>query len=313
MPKIISVTLNTAIDYVVEIDQFISGKVFNANKSVAYPAGKGINLAKALVQLQTPVIALGFVGAGELDVFNRLQSDNLKLDLSPIQGATRINLSIQETKSQQETHIRTAGFTVTNDDCTRLIEHLSTYLSPGDVIVFSGSLPEGVPDNFFESVFERCRKHSVFVILDSSGKAFSIGTQSIPDLIKPNLTEFEELVGARLDNEKQIISAAEQLIQQGIQHVVISCGHQGVIAVNKQGAVSVKVEISSRPVVSQVGCGDCLVAGLALGLLSNNSLADTLKLAVSCATANLYTHEPGLIHVKDVDELKNKVIIRKLK
>jgi 1-phosphofructokinase len=293
MAKIITVTANTAIDLFIEVEGLTASDNILAKSSIDFACGKGINAAKAIESLDNPVSCLGFVGHQSLAAFNALETGLLQVDLTAVAGQTRTNITLLDSDHHKETHIRTTGFTVTDDDCRKLIKKIAASAQPGDIVILSGSLPAGAPGNLYQTIIKLCHSKAVITFLDSSGTGLLSGLKAKPYLIKPNQQELEDMIGRTLPNEQSIIDAARAIIAQGVQWVYVSRGDQGAMAVSKTLALTAYVNQMPGKIVSKIGCGDAMVAGLAVATLKGLEPNDTLKLGVACGTANLFSREPG--------------------
>lgn len=293
MSKIITVTANTAIDYSIKVSNLALGENIRADDCVEFTSGKGINVAKALESLNCPVYALGFVGRQSLTSFNEIKSDLVHVDYTAVDGKTRTNITLFDSIKAQETHIRTAGFTVTEMACQKLVDRVDAHAWKGDIVVLSGSLPTGAKPDLYRTIIELCHKKSAIPLLDSSGESLKQGLTAKPYLIKPNQRELEELVGGTLKDGLDIVNAARSIVAQGVAMVVVSRGEQGAIAVGDRWASELSVENRFGNVVSKIGCGDALLAGLAVAKSRDYEPLEAVKLGVACGTANLLTVEPG--------------------
>jgi len=312
MAKIITVTANTAIDLFIEVEGLTSSDNISAKSSIDFACGKGINVAKAIESLDNPVSCLGFVGRQSLAAFNALNTGLLQVDLTAVAGKTRTNITLFDSDNNKETHIRTTGFTVTNDDCQKLIDNIDASAQPGDIVILSGSLPPGAPENLYQTVIDLCHSKAVMPFLDTSGSGLMSGIKSRPYLIKPNQQELEDLTGSTLPDEQSIVDAARAIIDQGVQWVYVSRGDKGAIAVNESIALSAYVNNVPGKIVSKIGCGDAMVAGLVVATLRGLDMNDTLKLGVACGIANLFSKEPGRFDKNIVSENAYHVVIRKV-
>lgn len=293
MAKIITVTANTAIDLFVEVDGLGLQDNLLAKRSAEFACGKGVNVAKAIATLGMPVVCLGFVGQQSLPLFEALNGGLLRVDFTAVAGKTRTNITLCDATAGLETHIRTPGFTVTAEDCQRLLEKLAATVAPGDKVVFSGSLPAGAPDGFYGDLVGLCRRHAATAFLDSSGAALAEGIKAQPYLIKPNQQELEGICAARLADLDAVVAAARGIVARGVPWVCVSRGAQGAVLVGERLALAVQVgQLPGKP-CSQVGCGDAMLAGWVFAALHGMGIEDSAKLATACATANLYAIEPG--------------------
>jgi len=177
-----------------------------------------------------------------------------------------------------------------------------SHISPEpELIVVGGSIPPGLPIDVYYDILTEARNFGVRCILDSEGKWLEEGIKAKPYLIKPNVHEAEELVGAKLSGEPEIINTALSLVEHGIEVVVISRGKDGIIATTKEKIF--KVVPPPVKVRSAVGAGDCTIAGLALKLAYGEPLIEACRLAVAMGTACVLTPGTELCHRADVERL----------
>jgi fructose-1-phosphate kinase PfkB-like protein len=164
----------------------------------------------------------------------------------------------------------------------------------------------------YQTVIDLCHSKAVMPFLDTSGSGLMSGIKSRPYLIKPNQQELEDLTGSTLPDEQSIVDAARAIIDQGVQWVYVSRGDKGAIAVNESIALSAYVNNVPGKIVSKIGCGDAMVAGLVVATLRGLDMNDTLKLGVACGIANLFSKEPGRFDKNIVSENAYHVVIRKV-
>jgi 1-phosphofructokinase len=309
MAKIVSVTANTAIDLLIEADGLYRRDNLIAESSREFACGKGINVAKAVESLGHPVICLGFAGRQSIGPFNALNSGLLHADLIAVEGKTRTNITLSDRSAGRETHIRTPGYRVTPEDCRGLAEKIEASVQAGAIVILSGSLPAGAPDDFYRTLIGMCRRKSAVTLLDSSGLSLAEGIKAGPDLIKPNLQELEELAGTGLKTTSAVLKAARSLLGPGIGRVCVSLGDQGVLAVDAASALAGRVRPCPIEKATQIGCGDALVAGLAVGLMRRLPWNDCIRLGVACGTANLYSPEPGRFNAERAADILTEVEI----
>jgi 1-phosphofructokinase len=312
MTKIITVTANTAIDLFIEVESLTASDNILAKSSLDFASGKGINVAKAIESLGNSVSCLGFAGNQSLAAFNVLNTGLLHVDLTAVAGKTRTNITLFDSDDDKETHIRTTGFSVTDDDCQKLIENIDVSAEPGDIVILSGSLPPGAPGNLYQTIIELSHSKAAIAFLDTRGTGLISGIKARPYLIKPNQQELEDIIGRTLPDEQSTLDAAREIIDQGVQWVYVSRGDKGAIAVNEKLALSAYVNNVPGKIVSKIGCGDSMVAGLAAATLKELDLNNTLKLGVACGTANLFSREPGRFDKNMLAAIADHVVIRSL-
>ncbi len=158
-----------------------------------------------------------------------------------------------------------------------------------EIVVISGSLPPGVNPEIYRKVIEIFRGRGAMVILDTDGDALRVGINGLPNLIKPNIHELGRLVGRELQKKDEIISAANSVLQQGIETVLVSMGAEGILLIaEKEQYLASPPEVK---VENTIGAGDSAVAGFIYGLSNGKPLKDALIYAVAAGTAT--TLKPG--------------------
>lgn len=312
MAKIITVTANTAIDFVVELNGLALHDNIQAISSADFVCGKGINAARAVASAGCRVVCSGFVGRQSLERFQGIQTERLRVDFTEVAGKTRTNFTLFDHVDNKETHIRTAGYTVTSDDCKSLVKTLESRMEKDDIVIFSGSLPGGAPTDWYRQLIELCHGAAVIPFLDSSGTAFSEGLKAAPYLVKPNLQELEAIAGRVLTTDNSIIDVAAQLTHLGVEAVFVSLGRRGVIALSDNCAFKAEFAGVLPNITSTIGSGDVMVAALALAKVQGLGLEATLKFAVGCATANTFTLEPGRFAHEMALKIAEQVTVTKI-
>lgn len=312
MPKIVTLTVNTAIDLFITVNHLLPGENIVADANQQFASGKGINVAKSIASMQLPVKAMGFVGRKSLAIFASLNAEFLTTEYTVVAGKTRTNITLFDTHQNQETHIRTTGYSINHTNLVRLISMLECTLQNKDIVILSGSLPQGVPDDFYKTVIELCHRKCVLTFLDCSGVALSFGLLGKPYFVKPNQQELEEWVGAKLSNKKQIIAAAQGIIELGVSWVVVSRGEKGIIVLaNNEVYTAVAKGPLTRPLTT-VGCGDAMVAGFAIAKLQGYAITESIQWGITSATASLYSVDPGHLEKNMFAQLKNKFTIQQI-
>lgn len=312
MPKIITVTLNTAIDNLIEIDTFIQGSAVRAKKSTHFAAGKAINASRTLACLGYKTTAFCFVGVSDAHFFINLKSEYLAVIPFNLEGATRKNITVVNAKNELILHVQTQGFEVTKELMQSFESGLAAYISKGDFVIMSGSLPQGLHANSYKTLISKCQKAGAKVIFDSSGAYLKHGVEAIPYAIKPNEEELADMLGKTQLTKAEIILAAQNLNEKGIEYVLVSRGERGAI-LTKRGESSYwegHVKLPSSKIRGNVtGCGDAMTGALALSFIEALSPEKILALAISCGSAHLLSKEPGVCKPAHLAYVSNYVEI----
>lgn len=298
MQRVIAVTLNPAIDLTGNIDELHPGELNLVNDFSRHCAGKGINVASILADLGADVTVSGFMGNNnQMGFENLFEQKGLKDQFLRVNGRTRVNIKLAEENARM-TEINFPGFHVDTALQQRLFDQLRHQATPETLFILSGSLPRGVEPWFYAELIRALRAKGATVYFDSSSAALSEGIKAGPHLIKPNLHELSHWCGEEITTLEQALPHAHRLLGFGVDTVVISASSQGAIAVCKNdGCRSIPPEIN---VVSEVGAGDTLVAGLAWSAIKGWDMAQGLRFATALASWTVADHG---VHVPSMEAL----------
>jgi 1-phosphofructokinase len=297
--KVVTVTLNPALDLTGSLETLQTGTVNLMETGSLHPAGKGINVAKVLAELGAKVTVTGLLGENNQASFVELfESLRINDQFIRVQGDTRINVKIVE-KSGQVSDLNFPGVNVGEPELAEFERTLFKLSKTHDVFVIAGSLPQGVTPERCAGWIDTLHTAGKKVFFDSSNKALAAGVNAHPYLVKPNDEELSALVNLPLKNTNDIKNAAQRLQQQGCKNVVISMGENGVLWLNQDGWL--KSMPPKMEVVSTVGAGDTLVAGLCWGELNQWDKSQSLSFA--SALAALAVGQVG-VGVEDIDQVE---------
>ena len=308
--KVVTITLNPALDLTGGLDLLNVGSVSLVNEGSLHPAGKGVNVAKVLSDLGAEVTVTGFLGYDNEAPFCQLFSDmNAADEFIRVNGSTRINVKLVE-NSGQVSDINFPGIQVPaqaiNDFESRLFELAKTH----HYFVIAGSLPKGISAELCAGWSNKLHKMGKKVLFDSSREALAAGLEVNPWLIKPNDEELSEFVKRELKTPKACQQAAEDIAKKGIDNIVVSLGEKGVMWLAKDGQGDAIWRYSQPPkmkVVSTVGAGDTLVAGLCWGHMNQWSPENTLSFSTALSALAVSQVGVGVADIKAVTELQKMV------
>ncbi|WP_335945672.1 1-phosphofructokinase [Pseudomonas sp. G166] len=281
MAKILTLTLNPALDLTVELARLEPGQVNRSDAMHAHAAGKGVNVAQVLADLGHTLTVSGFLGEDNAQMFEALFIQRGFVDaFIRVPGETRSNIKLAE-RDGRITDLNGPGPVVDEAAQQALLERLEQIAPGHDVVVVAGSLPRGVSPQWLQALITRLKKLGLNVALDTSGEALRVALAAGPWLIKPNTEELADALGCEVVSELAQAQAAQRLHAQGIEHVVISHGADGVNWFSVGSALHASPPKVS--VASTVGAGDSLLAGMLHGLLSADTPEQTLRTATAIA------------------------------
>lgn len=288
--RVLTVTLNPALDQTVQLDALKPGGVHRARSARIDAAGKGVNVAACLADWGLPCAATGVLGASNAAVFEAMfAARRIEDRFLRRPGDTRTNVKLIDVQANQTTDINLPGLSVDTAALAGIGRVLAAHSAPGHLAVLAGSLPSGLPEDSYVELLTEIARRGGRALLDTSGAPLSavLGAQrdAMPYAIKPNVHELEAWAGRALVGREELIGAARALQARGIALVVVSLGEGGALFLRAGKAVH------ARPprvnVNSTVGAGDAMVAGIAVALLGAADLETTARLATGFAAARL--------------------------
>ncbi|HWI64842.1 MAG TPA: 1-phosphofructokinase family hexose kinase [Symbiobacteriaceae bacterium] len=310
--RILTVSLNAAVDVVSTADGFAAGRINNVRDVQRMAGGKANNVARALADLGHSPTATGFVGgaAGHF-ITGDLRCRGILPDFVETGSENRTCTTIIDPVGRTLTEIREPGPTLTADDADRFLAHYRRLVAGADLVVISGSLPPGIPADFYRTLIAEAWQHGqVRTLLDACGAALREALPAQPYFVKPNLDELQEWIGAELPTDHHMLVALRKLLQAGPMVAAVSLGARGLLALTHEGGWWVTPPLVEP--LNTVGSGDSLVAGFAAGLLYGLDAEGVLRLAVACGTANALTRAVANIPPDLVDSIRRQVTIRRV-
>lgn len=299
--RIVTLTLNPAIDVSSEAETVQhTHKVRTTNEAIE-PGGGGINVARVLSKLGADVTAI-FLGGG---VTGRVLDDLLDRSgidrrMIPIADDSRMSLTVVETSTGLEYRFVPEGPEVSAEEGEAVIEAVRQ--ARCDYFVASGSLPRGLPDDFYVEVGRAARANGARFVLDTSGDALRAALdEGGVFLVKPSRREMESLAGHALDREG-LAREAQRLASGGkAEHVVVTLGSDGAILADREAAAfspAINVEACSA-----VGAGDSFLAGMVYGFAEGRSAGQALRVGLAAGAAAVLSCGSDLGKPEDLKRL----------
>lgn len=301
---IYTLTLNPAIDYYMSMENFQLGSLNSLEEGYTLPGGKGINVSKVLKNFSVESKALGFVGGFTGDYIKKhLNEYEIESDFIELQENTRINIKLKTKDS--ETEIAGKSPTIFKENVEELLKKFEE-IKKDDVVILSGSVPNSISKSIYADIIKLLPKDCK-VILDTRGLHFVEGLKEGVFLTKPNNHELEEFFNRKLNNIEEIIQAGKDLQALGSKNVLISLGKDGSILITEK-----EVYIGNAPqgkLISSVGAGDSMVAGVVYGIAKGMTLEDSYKYGIASGSSTAFSE--GLTTFEGMNSLLNKIEIKK--
>lgn len=290
MSRVVTLTLNPALDRSVTLDALRPGHVHRARGTRSDAAGKGVNVAACLADWGVPVAAAGILGQDNAAPFQALlAAKGIEDRFVRIPGETRTNLKLFDAETGDTTDLNLPGLAVDSATLDLVRALLRRDVTSDALVVLAGSLPGGVVPGIYAEIAAELRPRGARLVLDASGPALAAAlaapAEALPFAVKPNRHELEDWVGRPLPTLADVVGAARDLVARGIPLVVVSLGAEGALFAAADGMVH--AHPPPTRVTSTVGAGDALVAGLVAGLHAGLDRVATARLAMAFAAGKL--------------------------
>ena len=271
---IITVTTNPSIDRTVAVGDLVLGGVNRGDLSAIDPGGKGVNVSRALAAYGADTHAVLVCGdLGSQWFGKKLNSSNIAHTIIKADGITRSNVTLQEADGTV-TKINEPGFELSKEVMHQLRQTLENLNLRNNWVVFAGRLNPGANVNTYRDLAKTVRDRGAKIAIDGSGAEFRAALEVYPELIKPNQFELAELVGRPLKTVHDVIAAAREVIDGGVEQVLCSLGKDGAILVTKDQVIHCEPEKAA--VGTPVGAGDILLAIYLGGGAQPSALKDAI-------------------------------------
>lgn len=307
MQKIVTLTMNPALDVATGIHSVAPEIKLRCSGPRFHPGGGGINVSRALRFLGGQSSAVYAAGGHTGSMLSQLlASEGIDHHATPISGITRESFVIFEESTGLQYRFTLPGPRLSGEEWRACLRRAFD-LRPAYLVV-SGSLPAGVPGDFFAEIKRYARENGSRVILDTVGGVLKRAAGMGIFLIKPNLRELQMLTGEKLHDEKQIQIVGGRLIGDGLaKALLVSLGAGGAIVITGEG--SLRIHAPVVPIASKVGAGDSLVGGLVMALAEGRSLPDAARFGVAAGSAAVMTPGTQLCRRDDAYRLYDSISI----
>ena len=305
MQNVVTLTMNPALDVGTAIPSVAPEIKLRCAAPRFHPGGGGINVSRAIRLLGGHSSAVYAAGGHNGQMLSQLlDADGIDHHPVPIAGITRENLVVYEDSTSLQYRFTMPGPELAADEWIACLETLFN-LNP-DYIVASGSLPQGVPLEFYGEITRYAREYGIRVIVDTAGDALNRTVGKGVFLLKPNLRELELFAGEKIQGETHIRGACRRLIAEGLaEALVVSMGAAGAVLVTSSDDMHFRAPVV--PIASKVGAGDSMVGGIVMGLAQGRSLVDAVRLGVAAGSAAVMTAGTQLCRKEDAYRLYDAI------
>ena len=298
---IVTLTINPALDKSANFSGLIPEQKIRCETPRYDAGGGGINVSKAIHRLTGESLCV-FTSGGPIGIMLQecLEKEEITSTVIQTKNWTRENFIAYDVATKSQYRFGFPGDSLTEEELEK-IKATIINLKP-KFLVLSGSLNEGIPSDYYQSICKLFKNSDTKIIVDTSGEALKKVLETGVYLIKPNIGELAKLIGVERLERNEVGSAAKKLISKGsAEIIVVSLGPNGAFLVTKD-----KTEFVAAPKVikkSTVGAGDSMVGGMVWALSQNKTLKEVLQWGVSCGTAATMNEGTQLFKLEDAEKL----------
>lgn len=300
VPPILTVTVNPTLDITTTTGRLKPQQKLRCDQPVYDPGGGGVNVSRVIKELGGESMAFVVLGGnvGE-QIEEMLTARGIVHEVWPTSGETRFSLTVMEATTGLHYRFVLPGPVQPPDEAARLLARLSDLLVPGyRFVVASGSLPPGLPDDFYGRLAQLAQERGAKLVLDTHGPALRAALSYRPYLIRINHLEAQELIGGAADRAAHEL-ARELIESRAVEVAIVTIGDQGTIVATPGQ------ELEIRPprvtVRSTVGAGDSFVGALTMGLAKGWTIEAASRYGVAAAAAAVTTEATELCEADQVN------------
>ena len=307
MKNIATLCMKPTIDISSQVGTVVSGPKLRCDDPRREPGGGGINVCRAITKLGGKALVLFPAGGatGRL-LMDLLKRENVEHTRIPIEDILPESFMVLEESSGKQYRFNFPGARVNEHEWKNCLDMISLIRPQPDYVVASGSLPPGVPDDFYARAAHATKKMGARFVLDTHGPPLIEAAREGVHLIKANMKEFQDVAGQKVEDEMQLRELAREKIQaKNCVELVVSLGAAGAFLFSEE-----RIERYCAPVVpirSRVGAGDSMVAGMVLKLAQNHGLDDAVLFGIACGSAAVMTSGTELCRKKDAERLYSQI------
>jgi 6-phosphofructokinase 2 len=307
MELIVTLTPNPAIDISTSVDEVVPIRKLRCAQARRDPGGGGINVARVVRRLGTAVAAIYPAGGVTGELLRQLvEREGVRSLAIGAVNETREDFTVREQKSGEQYRFVLPGLPLSESEWRACLDALESMEPMPAFIVCSGSLPPGVPDDFYARVARLAKARGSKLALDTSGKPLARALEEGVHVVKPNLRELREFANMPHADEQASLEAARRLIESGGAEIVaLTLAEHGARLVTRDGAV--RAEVPDVKAVSTVGAGDSFLGGLVWALANGRTDLEAFRWAVAAGTAAVLNPGTELCHAEDVVRLFEQV------
>ncbi|MDR1482233.1 MAG: PfkB family carbohydrate kinase [Synergistaceae bacterium] len=307
----ITITPNPAIDEVYTVSNFRPGRWFRASDVNRSPGGRGVNVSIILKQLGYDSVSTGFL-AGHTGSYIRdeILARGISTNFVDVKGESRSNTFIRDDVGAVETLIADSGPNVGDDAVKRFFWNLERLLPRATAVQMGGSLPPGLPDDFFKGAIDIARRRNIPVFVESFGTPLDRAIEALPTVVKIDQRFMKKMRDVSLSALDYLIDVSKGIFDEGVDWIVTSYFNNSNLFCTTKGHFLAEIDVESA--VTFRAASDSLTAGMMIARAERMGIEDTIRFSMACVRENIHSDVATAISRENVEKAVAKVVIQKL-
>ncbi len=309
---ILTVTLNTALDQVLFIDEWKTGSVMRTDRIITSVGGKGLDSSVVLRHLGVETVGLCFVaGSTGEKLIQVVENYGITPETVWVDGETRIAHVIIEQSRHRHSHIIAGRLCITDAHCEQLLNKFTQRLKEASFVICAGSIPPEVSPNFYGRLTQIAHQSGIPILIDSQDAGILGSLAETPEILKMNSHEFEHTFQVEAGTMDSLVRCAVQVYNHHrMNGLVITCAEDGILAFSPQGAFHAIAPLQLA--VNAAGAGDAVSSALAWRLGSGEPWSEALRWAAAASAATVLTEGTADCNLEDIRRIYPEVQINPL-
>lgn len=309
---IVTLTLNPALDVSTSTPRVVSEHKLRCGPTRLDPGGGGVNVARVIRNLGGSATAIYALGGPTGQAYRQLlEAEGIVGRVIPIAESTRESFTVDETDTGEQFRFVLQGPELSQAEWTSALEALEQTLVPGGYVVASGSLPPGVPDDFYARVARLARERGCRAVVDASGPALRAALEEGVFMVKPSRRELAEHLDRALETTDEQLDAAKELVELGqAELVALTLGGEGAVLASREGVM--RLPTPHVEVRSTVGAGDAFVGAFVLRLARGAAVEEAFRAAVASGSATAMLGGTQLSRPDDLERLAGELAVERV-
>lgn len=306
---IYTITLNPSLDVTLEVEELLYDDINRVVVERKRASGKGIDISRTIKELGGESTALGLIGGFRgLEIESMLINEGIACDFTRIGSESKSHIILHQRKKRTKTFLSTPDPAISSLDLSLFFKKIRE-IPEGSFVIISGSSLETVDALIYQQLISILNENSIKTVFDGDGEILKKGLAGRPYMIKPNVHEFNRIIGKKIIKEEEIIENARPILEM-VDMIIITLGVKGAILIqNNYALMAIPPKVRVK---NSIGAGDAFIAGMIYGLSRGDNIEESLTLGVACGTASTLNESTGSVKKQDVFEIKKDVILKKI-